>query len=355
MLEKISQLFKIKPKSFLGVDIGASSIRVVELDRKGDVFKLSNYGEMTLADLNDKPFRKIKENTVQLSNEEIAKNLKTIIEKTGIKTKEACFSIPDFSSFFTNIDLPVMDKEEVEEAVKYQVRPYIPLSLDEVALDWLITEGTPSKTELKVLVVAIPNEIINRYREIAELAGLDLKFLEPEVFSLARSTIKNNENIVSGLLDIGTISTNCSLAEGKVVQVSHSFNIAGTELTDVIARSLNISYNEAEKLKRKEGLLPDGKTRKILLPLVGSILDETKKAFRSFYVQHGKSIEKVILAGGVALTPGLKEFFAVEIKKPIIIADPFLGIAAPAILADVLKQEGPNYGVAVGLALKGFE
>ena len=92
-----------------------------------------------------------------------------------------------------------------------------------------------------------------------------------------------------------------------------------------------------------------------MLPLVGSILEETKKAFRSFYVQEGKEIEKIVIAGGLSLMPGLKEFLSVELKKPVVIADPFLDIQASSILTSTLKGIGPYYGIAVGLALKGLE
>lgn len=361
MLDKISQLFKIRPKNFLGVDVGASSIRMVELARKGNIIRLENYGEMGLPRLNDKPFKTYKKRLVTLSNEEISKSINRIIEKAGIKVKDTCFSIPDFGSFFTNINLPVMDKNEIAEAVKYQARPYIPLPLEDVALDWSITEGEPSKTKLKVLVAAIPNNIIHQYKDIARLADLNLKFLEPEVFSLARSTISDKEESIVGLIDIGATSTTCSVLEKGAVKISHSFNVAGNELTDVIARSLNIDYNKAEEFKRKQGLLPNDEVkdskdvRKLLLPLVGSILQEVKKAFRNFYLQEGKEVQKIILAGGLSKMPGLKEFFAVELKKPVSVIDPFLKLTAPPILVNTLKEIGPYYGIAIGLALKGLE
>lgn len=361
MLDKISQLFKIRPKNFLGIDIGASSIRIVELTRKGNIIRLGNYGEMGLPRLNNKPFKVLKKRLVSLSNREISKSITQIIGKADIKIKDVCFSIPDFGSFFTNISLPKMDKDEISQAVKYQVRPYIPLPLEDVTLDWSITEGEPSKTDLKVLVVAIPNNVIDQYRDIAGLAGLNLKFLEPEVFSLVRSIPNEKEEAIIGLIDIGATSTTCSVLEKGVTKTSHSFNIAGNELTDVIARSLNIDYNKAEKLKREQGLLPSDKVknsegiRKLLLPLVGSILQEVKKAFRSFYLQEGKEVQKIVLAGGLSTMLGLKEFFAVELKKPASIIDPFLKLTAPPILVNTLKKIGPNYGVAIGSALKGLE
>lgn len=361
MLEKITNLFRFGPKAFLGIDIGSSFVRLVELGYKGKLFNLNNYGEIGLVSAN-KPFRVVKGNSISFSNKEIAKGIKALIEEAEIKTNEAGFSIPDFGSFFTKIELPVMEKSEVPQAVKYQVRPYIPLPLEDVTLDWSITEGKIGETVLKVLVVAIPNDVVSQYEEIAQMSGLKLKFLEPEVFSLARSSVfKQKDGRIIGLIDIGARSTTCSVLEQGMLKISHSFNIAGDELTRVISNSLNIDYGKAEEMKRRYGLLPNDQAkntaniRKLLIPLVGSILEEVKKAFRNYYLQEGKEIGEIILSGGVSLLPGLKEFFSVELKKPVNIADPFLEIAAPAILSDTLRDISPYYGVAVGLALKGFE
>ncbi|MCJ7829540.1 pilus assembly protein PilM [Patescibacteria group bacterium] len=357
-------IFKIRSRKFLGVDIGTSSIKIVELGRRGQNRKLENYGEAEASSFKERPFRVFKKNTLSLSNREVAETIRAICKEAGIQTKEVSFSLPDFCSFFTSFRLPAMSKEELPEAVKYEVRPYIPLPLSEITLDWLITEGESSKTPLKILVVAIPNEIIVQYQEIAHLSDLKLRTLEPEVFALGRSSVKNkNGEKIVGLVDIGARSTTCSILERGIFKTSHSFNIAGNELTEAIARSLNIDYNKAGELRRKYGLLSDNVTseefqkniREILVPLVDSILEEIRKIFRNFYQVEGKEVEKIILAGGLGLTPGLKEYFSAQLKKEISIADPFLHISYPAILADTLKEIGPTYAVAVGAALKGLE
>lgn len=360
ILGKFGQFFKIKPKRFLGIDIGASFIRIVEISRKGQKYFLENYGQLELDPLNGKPYKTFEKNVLNLSSSKVAVNINNIIKEAEIKSREACISIPDFGSFFTNINLPAMDEEEISQAVKYQVRPYIPLSLEDVTLDWSITEGKPPKTPIKVLVVAIPNDIIDHYTKIADYTDLNIKFLEPEVFSLARALTRIEKKGVIGLIDMGAISTTCSVLDQGMVKLSFSFNVAGNELTEVIASALNISYNEAEKIKRSQGVLPDDQNqsnniRKLLIPLIGSILDESKKAFRAFYSQEGKEVEKIILSGGLSFMPGLKELFAIEFNKQIIMADPFFGIEFPPAVKNILKEIGPYYGVAVGLALKGLE
>jgi len=355
MLDKISNLFRFRQKKFLGIDIGTSFIRIVELSRKGQAYKLENYGGLEASSFKKKPFRVFQKNSLSLSGKEIAKSIQAILKEAEIQTKEAIFSIPDFCSFFTSIKLPAMAKDEIPQAIQYEIRPYVPLPLDEVTLDWSIIGGQPPGTALKVLVVAIPNDIISEYREIAHLANLNLRILESEVFALARASIKNEKKKkVISLIDIGARSTTCSIVEQGVLKISHSFNIAGNQLTEIIARSLNIDYNKAEDVKKKQGLI-DKDIRRILIPLVDSILEEVKKAFRNFYLKEGKEVEKVVLSGGSASMPGLKEYFSTELKKEQSIINPFSDVGCPTALARVLKEMGPNYAVAMGLAMKGLE
>lgn len=363
-------MFRIRfgTKKFLGIDIGTSHIRVIELGERGRVIRLENYGEIDTSFISQKPFRFFKKNTLLFSNRDVAEAVQLICKEAKMQTKEVNFSIPDFCSFFTSFEMPAMSKEELPEAIKYEVRPYIPLPLSEITLDWLITKGETSKTPLEVLVVAIPNDIIKQYQTIADLSGLKLKILEPEVFSLARALIKNKKNKrekneeyerVIGLVDIGARSTTCSVFEGETLKTSHSFNVAGNELTQRLAKSLNIGYNKAEELKRKHGLVLANNgpknIREILIPSIDSILGEIKEALRNFYQSRGKEVEKIILSGGLALLPGLKEYFFVELKKEIVISNPFLDISYPSILKGVLEKRGPFYAVAVGLALKGLK
>ena len=367
-------IFRSRPKKFLGIDIGTLYIKIVELKREGKKIVLENYGELGISYPEERLFRAFQKDTLLLSNQDIAKVIQSICQEAKIQTKEVNFSIPDFSSFFTTFKLPAMDREEINEAIKYEVRPYVPLPLSEITLDWLITEGEIGKTPLKILVVAIPNDLINQYQEIARILKLDLKSLEPEVFSMVRSLkpLIGNENLASAdkggkkivtLVDIGARSTTYSILEQGILKISHSFNVGSNELTETLAKSLNIDYNKAEELKRKQGLVLEKSgfegsqqdVREILLPFIDTIINEAKKIFRNFYQNEGKEIDRIILAGGLALLPGLKEYFATELVKEVIIANPFLNVSYPPILEETLKECGPSYVAAVGLALKGFE
>jgi len=356
--------FGFGTKKFLGIDIGTSSVRVVELSKKGKTLKLENYGELDTSLLGQKSLKEVKKDDLLLSDKDIAKIIKSIYKEAGMSAKEVNFSIPDFRSFFTSFKMPVMAKEELDEAIRYEVRPYIPLPLSEITLDWIITEGKPSKTPLKILVVAIPNEIIAQYQEIARLSGLKLKALESEVFALARASYsfiakpsqdkkaKNTPKVV-GLIDIGARTSTCSIAEGGVLKTSHSFSLASNQLTERVAKSLSIDYNKAKEIREKQGL--SNNIKKVLSPLVDSFIQDIKNTFNNFYREEGKEVERVILSGGPSLMPGIKEYFSDELKKETIFTNPFLNISYPKTIKETLERMGPTYAIGVGLAMKGLE
>lgn len=353
----ILSFFKKTPKSYLGIDIGTSAIKIIELSKKGERIKLENFGELKSQALYQKPFRTFEKNTLLLLADDIALAIKGILKETQIQSRSASFAIPDFSSFFTNIELPPMAAEELAEAVNFEARRYIPLPISEVVLDWSVIEGKPSPDKggekIKVLLVAVPKEIINQYQEIAKKSGLELLALEAEVFGLIRSLTDKEQGMVS-LIDIGAQSTIVSLVEKAVLKESHSLDLGGNELTRVIARARNIDFWKAEELKAKFGLLT-GQTEDIssaLFPLVDSILEEIKNVAQNFSRIKNKEISQFILAGGAAYLPGLQEYFSQKLEKEVTVGSPFSKIFTPPVLSETLKEIGPAFAVAVGMALR---
>lgn len=347
---------KVIPKSFLGIDIGTSVVKIVELSRWGERMKLENYGELKAENFYDRPFRTFEKSILTVSTTDVARGVLAILNEAKIKTKDVCLSIPDFSSFFTWFELPPMSQEEVAEAVRYEARQYVPVPSGEVTLDWQVINGKASKKNpFKVLLVAVPNEIINQYREIAALCDLRLQSLEAEVFGLARSLAKNKGE-PRLIIDIGAQSTTVSIIENKILKSTHSFDLSGNELTQVLAKALNVDPREAEQIKREFGILPNEKqTRDILLPLVDLIVDETSKISQNFYQQESKEIKNIVMAGGSSAMPGLSDYLAENLKKTIEIANPFAGIFYPPLMEETLKQIGPSYAIAVGMAMRGLE
>lgn len=362
IFSKILSKIKVSSNNCLGIDIGTSAIKAVALTKVGSRVKLESYGETSILALYEKPFRTFEKSTLLLSTNEIARAIQAILKEAKIGIKSAVFSIPDFSSFFTNFELPPMSKKELPEAIKYEAPQHIPLPISEVTIDWQVIGGElvdKKGTKLRILLVAVPNEVINQYQEIAKISNLELRGLEAEVFGLSRLCIKK-EQASLGLVDIGAQSTTISIIDDGLLKASHSFDTAGNELTQLLAKSLSIDLKIAEELKKKYGLKEnlekEGQSvAKILSPLVDSILSEIERTYKNFSQREKKEIKKIILAGGGSLIPGLKEHFAKVLKKEIEIINPFAGLSYPPILEETLKEMGPSYAIAVGAALRGLE
>lgn len=351
-------IFPISPKKSLGVDIGTSVIRVVELSKAGEKIKLENYGYIQSKFLYEKPFRISKRGILSFSTHDIAKTIAAILEEAKIRTRIANFSIPDFSSFFTTFQLPPMTKEELSQAIRFEARQHVPLPISEIVLDWILIEGEPSsqkKQDLKVMLVAVPKRVVQQYQEIANLAGLEPQNLEAEVFALKRALIDRTEDKekVVVLVDIGAESTTCSVVEGGILKVSHSFDISGNNLTKSLVDSLQIDIELAEELKLKYGLLPAGQViHRVLQPFFDSIIIEIRRISQDFLKREGKDIQEIILAGGTANIRGIKGYFEEKIKKEINIGNPFSNISYPQILEKTLRENGPPLAIAIGLALE---
>ncbi len=153
---------------------------------------------MIIRTVNEKPFRTFERSTLLLSDQDIAEAINNILAKAQIVTKDAFFCIPDFSTFFSFLELPPMTQQELPSAVQFEARQHIPIPLSEVILDWsIIEDGIPGKrkSKLNILLVAVPHEIINQYQAIAKLCQIRALSLEAEVFGLVRSLIKNKKNI----------------------------------------------------------------------------------------------------------------------------------------------------------------
>lgn len=339
-----------KRKNFLGIDIGTSSIKIVEVKKKGNDFFLENYVE------NSYGLEENKQNKLKnfLPDEGlIANKIKEMCERAKIFTKDANISIPDFYTFYANFTLPAMAKEEIIQAIEYEVRPHVPLPISEITLDWTIIEGEISKTPLKILVVAVPNNIISQYKNIAKLSELRLKFLESEVVALSRALIgEEDRKEIIGLVDLGIKSTTCSILDNGILKRSHSFRIGGGKFTEKLANSLNISYNEAKKLQREKGISQSKEVKEILCPLIDSCLEEMEKVFRDYSEKEGKKVQKVIIAGGFSLLPGLIEYFSVRLEKKVEFADPFKNISYPDALKNLSKERKMSLSIPIGVAIK---
>ena len=179
--------------------------------------------------------------------------------------------------------------------------------------------------------------------------------METEVFSLARALIKyHDKRSVLCLIDCGQKTTTINVFSQNILKSSHSVDISNEELTQALADELKIDLHKAEVIKKMYGLLKDENVRKILTPQIDILIKETREVFNQYFLEEKEKVEKIIMAGGVAHLPGLKEYFVEQIKLPIEVANPFVDISYSPGLDVVLKKIGPEFTIAVGAALRGL-
>jgi type IV pilus assembly protein PilM len=354
-------MFKLSAKKdlvSLGVDIGTKVIRIVELSRKKDKISLENYGEVNLDIASKDFFRSFDKKSLNPSVENISNAVKMIVEETGIKPNEVVFSLPDFATFFTTFELPPMSKKEITGAIGFEARKYIPLPLSELVLDWQTMSDNPEKERSKVLVMAVQNSIVEQYKGIAEGTGLILTALEAETMAFKRAVCKKGDPITC-LLEIGFHSTNVSIVDNDFMVTSFSFDMAGKDLTFSLSETLNITTEQAEEMKKREGL--NGSISHILTPLLSIISEKVRKVIREYEVKEGKKVQKVIVAGGTSIMPGIIDYFKKSLSQEesqeidVVIAEPLKNISYPPILEEKMKEVGPTYAIAIGEALRKFE
>jgi len=345
------------PKKMIGIDVGTASIKIAEISRWGQGKTLENYGEIRSQSLYKEPFRSVERGSYLLSNYLVSRAIRAVLDEAKIRTTATIFSIPDFSTFCVSIDLPPMTKKEIPDAIYYNAPQYIPLPITETTLDWRLISGTPGdkKSPLKVFLVAIPNQTIQDYQQVAQLAGLELYALEAEVFSLARVFASGNKNCVC-IIDIGVQSTTISIVEKGNLKKSFSFEFAGSQLTTAISSTAGLGTVEAEDVKKQQGLLhAQENVAKTLYLLIDPLLIEVKKIISDFYIATEKDVDEIYLTGGTSNLPGLKEYFSEVLKKKVEIPNCFSELLYPPILGKSLEELSPTFSVAVGAALGGLE
>ncbi len=354
---------KLFAKKFLGIDIGASSIKLVELKESGQGFDLENYGQIN-ADFVEVKSEPSKKTLTDFSAQEIAEMIQELLSETKIKTRQCAFAIPDFSTFFTTFSLPPMTRKESFDAVMFEARQHIPLPIESVTIDWQLIGGEFGKSDkLEVAVTAIPNEVIAKYKEIALKAKLQVLLMEAEAFGLAQALIPKEEARAICLIDIGVQSTVCTLVEKHILRYSHSFDRGLNYLVEEFIKRLPINREMGQFIKETHGLgvvsLIDPEIKeemeKILKEAFMPIFREIEMVLEDYRRLAGIEVAKIILSGGASSVLETKNHFQDYFKKETEIADPFKEIGFPKEIEAEIKNVGPLYAVAVGMARRGFE
>ena len=346
---------KKKSKSVIGVDIGSSSLKVVQLRREGGTAVLETYGEIALGPSAGSEVGQ----ATNLPAEKIGEALKDLIREANVTSLDAGISIPFSRSLLTLVELPRRDKpDEQKTVIELEARKYIPVPVTEVQLDWFIlpepmAEGGATSTKVKVLLVAVHNDELALLQNVVSAAGLSASFYEIEIFSTIRSVVDEPIKPIM-VLDIGASATKAYIVERGVVAMSHNIRQGGQDVTRTIASAHSMSMAQAETVKKEHGFgnknAPyDAKTIELVF---SRIFDEARLVVTKFETTQQKAVSALVLTGGGGVTKELgtyaQNFFSIEVR----VADPFSKTTAPAFMRGVLGQIGPEFAVAVGLALR---
>ena len=357
-----SDLLKKENKSALGIDIGSSSIKVVQLKRDGEKAILETYGELALGPYGGASIGQ----SVNLDTEKMVQAVNDLLneKEVGITTKKCGLAIPFKASLLSVVQMPKLGDKEMATMVSIEARKYIPVPISEVTIDWSIipkrenddllhSENNQIKT-VDVLLVAIHNNIINQYKEIVSETNLDARFFEIEVFSSMRAVLEG-VNAPVMIFDMGASTTKLYIVERGLVESSHTVNKGSQEITQNIARFLNISTEEAEVIKRSVGMgkTVDGLDLKPTVSVIAeTIFTEANRFLFEYQKKNNRNIKYVYLTGGGSALKGFNSLAQENFKVEVISGNPFEKVEVPAFLEDILRVTGPEFTVAVGIALR---
>ena len=355
--------------SFLGVDIGASSAKIVQLRASRGSAILETYGEIALGPYGNQPIGK----AVKLQPEKTAEALIDLMKEANVTAHEAGISISFSSSLVSILELPKTDKESLKRIIPIEARKYIPIPVSEVQLDWFVipeeseeesafdrvTKQSNHPHGLEVLLIAIHNETIRNYQTIASVAGLKPEFYEIEIFSTVRSSVGHGIAPIL-VVDLGAAATKMYVIERGVIRLTHLITVGGQHITETFARSLNWEFEKAERVKRERGLNDSSaysveeneRIKTALLSTLTRVFSEVNRVVLSYGQRYNKNISHVIFSGGGASLPGLASAAKTYLNADVEIADPFARTEAPAFLEQVLREIGPGFAVSVGLVLR---
>jgi len=346
--------------SYLGIDIGTTSIKVIEVKKGRQMPEVVNYGFLESSGYLARANQALQTSSLKIFEADVVELLKTIIKEMGTSAKDVVASLPPFSVFTTMLDFPIMEASEVEKAIVYQAKQYVPLPLSEVAIDWIkVGEYDDDRgfKHQKILLISVPQEQIKKYRRIFQDAGLALRALEIESLSIAR--LFTGDPTPTIIVDIGSRSTNVIFMQDAVLTWNAQSDIAAASLTQAIASSLGINPLRAEELKKERGILgmgPNYELSTIMLPSVDAIISEVKKAQFSYGQQFpsAKKAERIVLTGGGANLLGIENYFEREFGIPVVKASPFLKFEHPQDIEPFIPELNPVMSVALGLGMKNF-
>lgn len=337
----------------VGLDISADAVRFIELKQKGENLEVSRYASRNF------PMGIIANGHVQDK-----KRLQDVIASLAYEYKLsfANVSLPEEQAYLANMRIPRVPVNQVRGTIELSLEEHVPISGADATFDYIIIgEGSGQKKEgIDVVVSVLPRTAVEEYLEIFHGTGITPKAFEFESQAMARSIIPKGDNGTFLVVDIGKMVTDVFVAANGVVQFSASLDIGGHNMTQAIEKALKVTYDEAEALKVKHGLIGGTKEEQVRTELLTVISDLRSRILRhySYWQTHhgdkvGGNIESVYLTGGGANLKGVAEFIAMALDVQVKIANPWVNVCSfEKYVPPLAMHESHGYTAAIGLALR---
>ena len=345
-----------KPKSVIGLDIGSSAIKAVELKAAGKTYRVAAWGTEAV------PPDSIVDGAV-IDAGAVAGAIRRIFDgNKAFTTREVCASLSGNAVIVKKITLPVMTETELGESIYWEAEQYIPFDIQDVNLDYQVLDpgtGPESRGSMEVLLVAAKKEKIGDYTGVIAQAGRAPVIVDVDAFALQNAFEVNyglEHNHVVVLLNAGASAININILQGDQSVFTRDISMGGNAYTEAVQKELNLSFATAEQLKK--GVPVDGATfedaRPVLRAVTENVLLEIQKTFDFFKATASSDrIDRIMLSGGASRVDGFQDMLQERFHAPVESFDAFRSVAwDPKKLSGDPVELGPTAAVAVGLALR---
>ncbi|MCW8827162.1 MAG: pilus assembly protein PilM [Gammaproteobacteria bacterium] len=357
-MSRLSEIFKRKSPTILGLDISTTAVKLLELSRSGEQYRVESYAVEPL------PPNSIVEKTIA-DVEGVGDAIKRAVKRSGTKAKFAAAAVAGSAVITKVISMPAsISDDEMEGQIELEADQYIPFPLDEVNLDFeVIGRSLDDSDKIEVLLAASRSENVELRADAIEIGGLTAKVIDIEAyatenaFSLIREQMPDHGlDKTIAIVDIGATMTTLSVLHDLKTVYTREQTFGGKQLTEDIQRRYGLSYEEAGMAKRQGGL-PDDYQMEVLEPFKRMMVQQVGRALQFFYSSSQySSVDHIVLAGGSSSIEGIAELIAEQEGVPTTIANPFANMSiSSSIKTQVLANDAPALMIACGLALRSYD
>lgn len=342
-----------KAKPLVGLDIGSSSVKTVELKKKGSTYELVSLGLEGLG-----------QDTVVDGAIMDALSVSQAIEKafTGIKTKDVATAVSGHSVIVKKLSIAAASEAEVANAIDYEAQQNVPFDIADVYKDYQVLGPDISGNGYDVMLVAVKRDKVQNHMNVLSQAGKSATVLDIDAFALQNAFEANYDpdpNLMAALLNVGASIMNINIVRGGVPLFTRDVSVGGNQYTDTLQKELDLSFEDAERLKQGSELpnvSPDQRSPHIR-SVTEILLLEIQKTFDYFrQTASAENIQHIYLAGGTARIEGLVDALKEEFNIPVEIMNPFKQVALSSKFdSSYINDIAPRMAVAVGLALRSFD